>query len=108
VNGVDLELSTLERPTDSDALECVGTGPWQHYVLTTCGSHEVPLVRLELRLASELLRDRPDRYEPLIHHMATHGFDKALLQRAMNACAIPAHRQKLIEDSLNPLGFRHG
>lgn len=100
VNGVDLELSTVERQTDSDALECVGTGPWHHHVLTPCGSHHVPVVQLELRLATELLRDRPDRYDPLLDHMATHGFDAALLRRAMNACHIPAPRQQLIQDRL--------
>lgn len=100
VNGVELELSTVERRVDSDAMECVGSGPWQHYVLITCGSHHVPVVRLELRLGSELLRDRADRYDPLLDYMGTRGFDSDLLQRAMNACRIPAHRQRLIQDRL--------
>ncbi|MER6949417.1 hypothetical protein ABT294_35940 [Nonomuraea sp. NPDC000554] len=100
VNGVDLELSTVERQVDSDAMECVGSGPWQHYVLITCGSHHVPVVRLELRLVSELLRDRADRYGPLLDYMGTHGFDSDLLQRAMNAHRIPAHRQRLVQDRL--------
>ncbi|MFI9556167.1 hypothetical protein [Nonomuraea endophytica] len=96
VNGVDLELSTVERPADSDALECVGSGPWQHHVLITCGSHQVPVVRLELRLATELLRDRPDRYDPLLDHLSTHGFDADLLERAMDANAVPAHHRRLV------------
>ncbi|MFI6604038.1 hypothetical protein ACIBHX_48075 [Nonomuraea sp. NPDC050536] len=100
VNGVALELSTIERQVDSDAMECVGSGPWQHYVLITCGSHQVPVVRLELRLVTELLRDRADRYDPLLDYMGTHGFDADLLHRAMNASRIPAHHQRLVQDRL--------
>ncbi|SEN22799.1 hypothetical protein [Nonomuraea pusilla] len=100
VNGVDVELSTVERQVDSDALECVGSGPWQHHVLIACGSHQVPVIRLEIRLATELLRDRADRYEPLLDHMATHGFDPDLLRRALDACSIPAHRRRLVQDRL--------
>ncbi|MEV0144763.1 MULTISPECIES: hypothetical protein [unclassified Nonomuraea] len=100
VNGVDVELSTVERQVDSDAMECVGSGPWQHYVPIACGSHHVPVVRLELRLVTELLRDRADRYDPLLDHMGTHGFDADLLHRAMNAHRIPAHRRRLVQDRL--------
>ncbi|WP_214325287.1 hypothetical protein [Nonomuraea sediminis] len=100
VNGVDLEISTVEQEDDSDGMECVGHGPWQHFVLITCGSHRVPVVRLELRLATELLRDRSDRYEPLLDHMAAHGFDADLLDRAMTARGLSAERQRLVNDRL--------
>ncbi|MFI6504943.1 hypothetical protein [Nonomuraea typhae] len=100
VNGVHVEISTVELEDDSDAMECVGRGPWQHYVLVTCGSHRVPVVRLELRLATELLRDRPDRYEPLLDHMAARGFDAGLLQRAMTAQGLPPERRHWVNDRL--------
>jgi hypothetical protein len=100
VNGVHLEISTVERETDSDGMECVGSGPWRHYVLITCGSYRVPVVRLELRLATELLRDRPDRYEPLLDHMAAQGFDPDLLARAMAAHDLPAERRRMVADRL--------
>ncbi|NUP01882.1 MAG: hypothetical protein HOW59_28565 [Nonomuraea sp.] len=100
VNGVELELSTVERQTDSDALECVGIGPWRHYVLISCGSHRVPVVGLELRLATELLRDRADRYDPLLAHLGRHGFDAELLRRAMDACRVPPPRRRLVQDLL--------
>lgn len=100
VNGVHLEISTVEQETDSDGMECVGRGPWQHYVLITCGSHRVPVVRLELRLATELLRDRSDRYEPLLDHMAAQGFDADLLDRAMTARGLSVERQRLVHDRL--------
>jgi hypothetical protein len=100
VNGVDVGMSTVEKQADSDGMECIGRGPWQHYVLITCGSHRVPVVRLELRLVTELRRDRPDRYEPLLGHMSVHGFDAELLQRAMNVRCISAERQRLVQDRL--------
>ncbi|TXK35626.1 hypothetical protein FR742_41255 [Nonomuraea sp. C10] len=78
-------------------MECIGRGPWQHYVLVPCGPHRVPVVRLELRLATELLRDRPDRYEPLI---ARRGFDPDLLERAMTARGLSPERRRLVSDRL--------
>ncbi|WP_067173614.1 hypothetical protein [Microtetraspora niveoalba] len=100
INGVAIEISTVEWQVDSDGMECVGPGPWQHYVVVTCGSHRVPVVRLELRLATEVLRDRPDRYGPLIDHMGAHGFDPDLLQTAMSARSLPVERRRMIRDRL--------
>src|SRR5690606_4446423 len=100
VGGVQVEFSTVERETDFGELECIGRGPWQHYVWIACGPHRVPVIRLELRLATELLRDRPDRYEPLLAHLATQGFDADLLARAMTACDLPAETQHLITTRL--------
>lgn len=100
VDGVQVEISTVEHETDSDVMECIGSGPWQHYILVDCGPHRVPVVRLELRLATELLRDRPDRYEPLIDHMAQRGFDPDLLERAMTARGLSPERRRLISDRL--------
>jgi hypothetical protein len=81
-------------------MECIGRGPWQHHVLITCGRHRVPVVRLELRLATELLRDRPDRYEPLLDHMAVRGFDADLLDRAMTARDLSTERRRFVADRL--------
>ncbi|GAA2776393.1 hypothetical protein GCM10020219_054030 [Nonomuraea dietziae] len=100
VNGVQVGMSTLEQHVDSDAMECAGRGPWQQYVMIACGPHRVPVVRLELRLVSELVRDRPDRYEPLLAYLDAHGFDSDLLQRAMQARHLPAKRQRLVQDRL--------
>ncbi|MGV9309549.1 hypothetical protein ACWDLG_39810 [Nonomuraea sp. NPDC003727] len=99
-HGVKVEMSTVERQVDSDAMECVGRGPWQHYVWIACGSHQVPAVRLELRLATELLRDRADRYEPLLDHMSAQGCDFDLLHRAMRDQSLSAERWRLVWDRL--------
>jgi hypothetical protein len=100
VHGVQVEISTVEQETDSDAMECIGTGPWHHHVLVACGPHQVPVVRLELRLATELLRNRPDRYEPLLHHLSTHGYNAALLHKALTAHTLPPHHHHLIKTRL--------
>ncbi|MGW0482826.1 hypothetical protein [Nonomuraea sp. NPDC003214] len=98
VHGVKVEMSTVEKPFDSDGMECIGRGPWQHYVWVACGSHRVPAVRLELRLATELVRDRADRYEPLLRHLSAHGCDVDLLDRAMRDQGLSAERRRFAWD----------
>jgi hypothetical protein len=58
IDGVEFSVSTVETPCSEDGWECQGPGPWRHYV-TVDG---INCVRLELRLTTELLRGRPDRY----------------------------------------------
>ncbi|MGP4096523.1 hypothetical protein [Nonomuraea sp. KM90] len=100
VHRVKVEISIVEREVDSDGMECVGRGPWQHYVWIACGSHQVPAVRLELRLATELVRDRADRYEPLLDHMSAQGCDFDLLHQAMRNRGLSPERQRVVWDRL--------
>jgi len=83
VNGIEVGISTVEWETASDGIECFGSGPWEHYTLVSCGPYDIPTVALELRLISELYRDRPDRYMPLIEYLREHGCDRALVRRGM-------------------------
>jgi hypothetical protein len=96
VNGVGVGISTVEVETESDGLECVGRGPWEHYVPIPCGPYTIPVVALELRLVSELLRDRPDRYTPLIQHMQVHGCDVDLVRRGMEGRGLPQALQEKV------------
>ncbi|WP_161952609.1 hypothetical protein [Actinoplanes sp. TFC3] len=89
VSGERVGFSTVEWPTPFATVECAGSGPWQHWVPVTVGDHEVRAVRLELRLVSELLRERPDRYEPLLDHLIGTGLDDALLLQAMADREVP-------------------
>lgn len=100
LDGTDVEISTVEWPVSHDTAECTGAGPWRHYVSVACGTHDVPAVRLELRLVTELVRDRPDRAAALTAHMRAHGADLSLLQRAMTDQAVPPARQRLVLDAL--------
>jgi hypothetical protein len=100
VNGVGVGISTVETETASDAIECLGSGPWEHYVLVPCGPYTIPAVALELRLISELARDRPDRSTPLIQHMRAHGCDVELVRRGMEARGLPQAMQEHVLDQL--------
>ena len=96
VDGVAVGISTVEWETDSDGVECLGRGPWEHYAIVQCGVHAVPAVALELRLVSELARDRPDRYGPLIESMRARGCDIELVRRGMQARNLPGATQERV------------
>ncbi len=101
VNGVKVEASTVERPTDSDCLETLGEGPWAHCKRIRFGGHFVPTIRLELRLATELALRRRERYTPLIRWLRIHGCNMKLLQQAMSAQGIPTDRQARVLERLS-------
>src|SRR5436190_5065530 len=82
-NGVVIELSTVESESDSDALECVGAGPWTYFDLVACGARIVPAVATELRLITEFTRGREDRYRPIVDHLRSTGCDIALVRRGL-------------------------
>lgn len=96
VGGVPVEFSTIEVASDTDTSECVGRGPWERYVAIPCGRHVVPTVALELRLVTEVLRDRPDRYEPIMRAMQAGGYDLAFVRRAMAAFGLPPGVQERV------------
>jgi hypothetical protein len=84
VNGVEVGISTVEIETDSDVIETYGPGPWeQHYVQLPCGRYSVPTVGLELRLITEIYRNRPERYNPIIQYLRVHGCDLDLVRRGL-------------------------
>jgi hypothetical protein len=62
----------------------------------SCGPYAILAVALELRLVSELVRDRPDRSLPLIRHMRLHGCDIALVRRGMAARNLPQALQERV------------
>ena len=97
VEGVEVGASTVEIDTGHDTAETFGTGPWRHFVEVPLGAHRVPAVRLELRLATELLRRRRDRAEPLIAFLNAHGCDTSLASRALqNAGIAPRTRTRVL------------
>jgi len=104
VDGVEVGISTVEWETDSDGIECLGRGPWEHYHLVPCGPYTVPAVALELRLVSELCRGRPDRYGPLLAHLRAHGGDAALVCRGLAARGFDSQRQQEIVRQLTAQG----
>lgn len=89
VNGVEVGVSTVEVEVDSDTIETFGRGPWEYFTRLACGRYAVPTVALELRLITELFRNRPDRYHPIIQFMQTHGCDHAFIVRGIAAAGVP-------------------
>ena len=100
LGGVKVEFSTVEIASEADTVETFGRGPWEHYTLLPCGRYHVPTVALELRLVTELVRNRPDRYQPLIRFMQARGCDLAFVRRSMGAAGLP---QVLQDDVLGKL-----
>lgn len=68
--------------------------------MVPCGPHAVPTVATELRLVSELTRDRPDRAEPIVEYLRLQGCDVALVRRGMAVRRIPEARQQEVLDRL--------
>ena len=89
VEGVTVELSTVEIDADTDTAECVGSGPWVHFDLVPCGVYTVPTVALELRLVTEVARRRTDRWEPIVALFRSHPCDVALVERGLLAHFTP-------------------
>ena len=100
VDGVHVNVTTTEWAPEGDAVESSGEGPWKHFSQLPVGQHSVPTVDLELRLVSELFRDRPDRYEPLIDFMRTRKVNLELLQHSMTQRQIPSQQQADVIDQL--------
>ena len=89
VAGVEVGASTVEIDVSHDTAETLGAGPWRHFREVPVGEHRVPAVRLELRLATEILRRRRDRSEPLISFLRAHGCDTHLVARALSNAGVP-------------------
>jgi hypothetical protein len=100
VDGVDVGASTVEVATEADTFECIGSGPWKYYVPTAVGRHTVAAVALELRLVSELVRNRPDRYLPLIEHLRSREPDLDLIRRALIDRAVDAGTRRRVLEQL--------
>ncbi len=93
IEGVKVEASTVEWPTNSVFLEAIGSGPWKHFSELAAGDKRVAVVAIELRLATELRRGRRDRADVIVRWMRDHGCDLSLLTNAMAAQGIDAGTQ---------------
>jgi len=94
-------VSTVEVETDLDVIETFGPGPWEHhYVLLPCGPYLVPTVTLELRLITELYRNRPERYKPIIQYLRAQGCDLDLVRRGLAVGRLSQAEQENVLDQL--------
>jgi hypothetical protein len=85
LSGVPVQFSTVESNVSGRRrlAECVGETPWRHYSLVDVAGRPVPVVASELRLASDLMRGRDDRWRPIAAHMLVNGFDVDVLSQAV-------------------------
>jgi hypothetical protein len=102
VAGVEVGASTVEFDVSHDTAETLGDGPWRHFRQVPVGEHRVPAVRLELRLATEIVRRRRDRSEPLIAFLRTHGCDTDLVGRALSNAGVPERTWERVLATLTP------
>jgi hypothetical protein len=85
IGGASVQVSTDESTASGRRrlAECVGDTPWRYYTLVDVAGQPIPVVASELRLASDLMRGRPDRWRPIAAHLRTMGFDVELLSQAV-------------------------
>jgi len=87
-DGVAIELSTVEIDSDTDTLECAGSGPWQHFDLVRCGDGSFPAVATELRLLTEVARSRENVYRPIVEHLRSASCNVALIRRGLASLGV--------------------
>ena len=101
LGGVPVQFSTVESLASGRTrlAECVGEAPWRYYALVDVAGRPVPVVASELRLASDLMRGRDDRWRPIAAHLRAAGFDLELLERA-----VVGFPQELLDELQRALG----
>ncbi len=100
VDGTTVEASTVEWPTSSAYLEALGDGPWRFSSEIAVGTVSIRTVAPELRLATELRRERPDHVAALTAWLGERGYDPKLLDHAMAAQGIDEPRKSAIRAAL--------
>ena len=88
IRGVEVSMTALDTSQEDSENMVTSLSPWDYYTEVKIDSHTIRTEALELRLASEIARERPRHYLPLIKHLQKHGADVDLAQRAMAAKAI--------------------
>ena len=86
VGGVLVQISTVElsEPDPSYLAECAGDAAWRHFDVVEVGGYTIPVVASELRLLSDVMRGRPERWRPVAASLARDGYDEALLDAVMS------------------------
>lgn len=109
VDGIVVELSTVEIEVDDDTVECLGEGPWRHCDVLACDGWPIAAVATELRLITEVSRGRTDRYRPIIRHLQVAGCDRALLRRGLDNAGVASEQaESLLSELSVSLGLDSG
>jgi hypothetical protein len=86
VGDVLVQISTVElsEPDPSSLAECAGDAAWRYFDVVDVDGYVIPVVASELRLLSDVIRGRPERWRPVAARLARDGYDEALLETAMS------------------------
>lgn len=82
IHDVKVEVSTVETDGDGPVSECAGPAPWSHFDHVLFNGTRLFVVASELRLLSEVSRNRPERWGPIGRHLRRNGYDAALVDAA--------------------------
>jgi len=106
IRGFEIAMTAAGDAPDGEpdaVFETQGHGPWQHSVPIVCGAHTLHAVALELRLATEVARERHARVAPLLRALRRRGCDLPLLRRCLDAHGVPPETQQDLLAKLNEL-----
>jgi hypothetical protein len=100
VGGVLVQISTVELsiPDPSYVAECAGDAAWLHFDTIQIDGYVIPVVASELRLLSDVIRGRPDRWLPTASFLAKVGYDERLLSAAMTG--VPSELETEVREVL--------
>ncbi len=100
VGGVLVQISTVELsvPDPGYIAECAGEAAWRHFDTIVIEGHAIPVVASELRLLSDVMRGRADRWLPTASFLAARGYDEQLLSDAI--ANLPAELQAEVREAL--------
>lgn len=103
IGRVLIEFSTVELsvPDPSYVAECAGDAPWLHFDSVDIEGYAIPVVASELRLLSDVMRRRADRWLPIASFLAQHGYDERLMSAVM--ARLPSALQAEVREALSSL-----
>lgn len=85
IAGCKLEVARIRVDLDATTIiETLGTGVWDTRRMVPWKGHRVPVVPLEVQLATMLSRGLDQRASAVRAHLDADGVDEALLAQAMN------------------------
>ena len=103
IHDVKVEVSTVETDTDAALSECAGPAPWSHFDHVLFNDTRLFAVASELRLLSEVSRNRPERWEPIGRQLEHNGYDAELFDAACST--LPDELRTVMNQAVgNPAG----
>jgi hypothetical protein len=108
VDGVKVELVHIDDPATTHlVIETRGLLVWRERAVVEWRGHRIPLVPIEVQLATMIARQQETRIEATVAAVGLHSFDVSLLRRAIAdrqsegfAMTVPEELQRLLNPRL--------